>query len=438
MKRMSFTASNCGMIMKKNILVFPCGSEIALEINRSLKYSRYFNLIGGSSVDDHGCFVFENYIGGIPFITDSGFIPAIKEIVKNNKIDAIYAAMDAVIVELKKHEIDIGCKIVCSDLETVELCLSKKKTYERLKDIIKVPKLYHYSQVKEFPVFGKPDVGYGSRGVKKIENHEMLKEYINNNQNVLLCEYLSGEEYTVDCFTDRKGALLFYAPRIRKRIMNGISVNTVPYTGQNNEFEQIIKKINMEIKFRGAWFAQFKRNEQNELVLLEIVARFGGSSSLFRAKGINFAQLTLFDFFDYDVSIIENDYSVELDRALDNVFKIDIQYNEVFCDFDDCLVLDEKNVNTELVSFLYQCLNKNKKLTLLTHKNDVKDTLKNFRLDSIFDRIIYIDAKKGIQIDHIDNIQSIFISDSFEKRKKVQKETRIPVFALDNIPMLLA
>jgi hypothetical protein len=374
----------------------------------------------------------------MPFITDSCFIFAIKEIVENNKIDAIYAATDLAIAELKKHEIDIGCKILSSDLETVELCLSKTKTYERLKDIIKVPKLYHYTQVKEFPVFGKPDVGYGSRGVKKIENHEMLEEYVNNNQNVLLCEYLSGEEYTVDCFTDRKGALLFHVPRIRKRIVNGISVNTIPYIEQNNEFEKIMKKINHEIKFRGAWFAQFKRNDQNELVLLEIAARFGGSSSLFRAKGVNFAQLTLFDFFDYDVSIIENDYNVELDRALDNVYKIDIQYNEVFCDFEDCVILDEKNVNTELVSFLYQCFNENKRLTLLTYKNDIKDTLKYFRLDSIFDRIIYIDTKKDIQIDHIDNIQSIYISNSFKNRKKVQKETKIPVFALDNIPMLLA
>ena len=424
--------------MKKNILIFPCGSEIALEINRSLKYSTYFNLIGGNSVDDHGRFVFKNYIGDIPFITDSHFIPAIKEIVKRNKIDAIYPAMDSVIVELKRHENDIGCKIISSDLEIVELCLSKRKTYERLKNIIKVPKLYYYSQVKKFPVFGKPNIGYGSRGVKKIETTETLKEYIDNNSDALLCEYLSGEEYTVDCFTDKNGKLLFYAPRIRKRIMNGISVNTVHYSDQNNEFEQIVKKINNEIRFRGAWFVQLKRNELNELVLLEIAARFGGSSSLFRAKGINFTQLTLFDFFDYNVSIIENDYFVELDRALDNVFKIDIQYNEVFCDFDDCLIIDEKYVNTELISFLYQCFNENKKITLLTrHRNDIEASLKKFRLCSIFYKIIYIDMKNNNQIDCFDNIESIYISASFTNRKIVQEKYMIPVFALDNIPMLL-
>lgn len=73
-----------------NVLVFPCGSEIALDIYSSVKYSTYFNLIGASSVDDHGKFVFEDYISDIPFVTDEAFIPALKKIVKERNIDAIY------------------------------------------------------------------------------------------------------------------------------------------------------------------------------------------------------------------------------------------------------------------------------------------------------------------------------------------------------------
>ena len=46
----------------KNVLVFPCGSEIGLEIHNALKYSKDFNLFGGSSVDDHGKYVYKNYI----------------------------------------------------------------------------------------------------------------------------------------------------------------------------------------------------------------------------------------------------------------------------------------------------------------------------------------------------------------------------------------
>ena len=44
-----------------------------------------------------------------------------------------------------------------------------------------------------------------------------------NNQTVLIFENLPGEEYTVDCFTDRHGDLLFAGPRSRDRVRMGIS-----------------------------------------------------------------------------------------------------------------------------------------------------------------------------------------------------------------------
>ena len=63
----------------KNILVFPCGSEIALDIYSSVKYSTYFNLIGASSVDDHGQYVFEDYIDGVPYVDDPAFIQSLSK-----------------------------------------------------------------------------------------------------------------------------------------------------------------------------------------------------------------------------------------------------------------------------------------------------------------------------------------------------------------------
>ena len=385
--------------MKKNILVFPCGSEIGLEIYRSLRYSIHFNLIGASSVEDHGRFVYENYIGGLPYITDNNFIDAIREIVIKEKIDAIYPAMDFVIAELKNNEEKIGCKIIASDKDTVNICLSKKKTYEIFDGIVNVPKIYEYTKVDSYPIFCKPNIGYGSRGAQKIENQNSLQEYILKYDDYIICQYLSGEEYTVDCFTDRHGKLLFYAPRVRKRVMNGISVDTVPYNDESNDFEYLIKSINNTIKFRGAWFAQFKRDEKGRIFLLEVASRFAGSSSLFRGCGINFALLTLFDAFNNDVCIFKNRYNIEMDRALNNVFKIDIKYNEVFIDFDDCLVVESKLVNTQLISFIYQCLNNRIKVTLLSrHFGDIYKQLEHFRLTNLFDRIIHIGEKEKCRL----------------------------------------
>ena len=100
--------------MKCNVLVFPCGSEIALELHRSLVDQKDINLIGASSVDDHGKFVFENYIDQVPFVNEDGFIPCVSEIVSKHKIDLIYPCMDKVISVLKDNESKLGCEVVGS------------------------------------------------------------------------------------------------------------------------------------------------------------------------------------------------------------------------------------------------------------------------------------------------------------------------------------
>jgi len=422
--------------MKKNILVFPCGSEIGLEIFRSLQYSTHFNLIGGSSVEDHGRIVYEDYIGDIPFISSVDFIPVIKKIVLERCIVAIYPTMDKVNAILKLHENEIGCKVIGSSLETVNVCLSKKKSYEELRDVINVPKIFSASEIVKYPVFAKPDIGYGSRGAKIIDNKNALVEQLKEYPKSIFCEYLSGKEYTIDCFTDRHGVLRFFGPRLRKRIMNGISVNSIPVNYDLDKFRQIVEFVNRKICFRGAWFIQLKEDDNGKLFLLEIAARFGGSSSLFRGKGVNFALLTLFDAFNHEVEILENTYSIELERALDTLFKVEIQFSTVYVDFDDCLVVDEM-VNSQLVSFLYSCINKRKKIVLITkHKMNIYESLKKYRLVSLFDKIIQIETSES-KFSYIDNIDSIFIDDSFAERKEVKEKRNLPVFSPDAINGLI-
>lgn len=427
--------------MKKNILVFPCGSEIALEIYRSVNKSTHFNLIGANSINDHGKFVYENYIEGIPFITDSEFIPKLKEIVLENKIDAIYPAMDSVIEKIKSNEAILDCKVIASSAETTKICLSKTLTYNKLKSNILTPHVFSIDEeIKEFPVFAKPDIGYGSRGAQAIFNSTELKVLREKKPSLIISEYLPGDEYTIDCFTDKNGKMIFAYPRERARIMNGISVNTKPVKGDTNEFFQVANKINSIISFRGAWFFQVKRNKNNELTLLEIASRLGGSSSLFRAKGVNFALMSLFDAFDIPVSILENQYDIEMDRALDNKYKLSLTYNEVFVDFDDCLYLEKQYINTDLMAFLYRCINKHIKITLLSRHNDSKlehldVLLKRLRIQDLFDRVIHIPVSEK-KIDYIDNLNSIFIDDSFAERKAVYDKYGISVFSVDMVEAL--
>lgn len=422
---------------KINLLVFPCGSEIGLEIHRSLRYSSHVNLIGGSSVDDHGRFIYENYIGDLPFIKAPDFIKSLKKIVKDYQIDAIYPAMDAVITELSRNAGELGCRIIGSPLETTEICLSKSKTYQVLSSVVPVATQYSdFEQVVSYPVFVKPDIGYGSRGAKRIDSREEGLFHSAHYPESIIVDFIPGPEYTVDCFTNKRGELLFFGPRVRHRVMNGISVNTFPYNQRNEDFRNLAEAINRRLVLRGAWFFQVKENAIGKLVLLEVAGRLGGSSALYRNVGVNFALLSVLDAFGLDVKVHVNSCNIEMDRALGNRYRTSIQFETAYVDFDDCVIIRDE-VNSDIIKLIFQLRNKKRRLVLLTkHEYDIHKTLERFRLSHIFDEVIHLD-KADHKYRYIKDKSAIFIDDSYAERSAVFAKLGIPVFAPDAIECLL-
>ncbi len=421
---------------KKNILVFPCGSEIGLEIHGSVQYSTHFHLIGASSVADHGKYVYKDYIEGLPFVGSSDFIPSLQKIIEKHKIDAIYPAMDSVITELVRHQEVLNCGIIASDIETVELCLSKSRTYAFFQDIIKVPKQYsNPKEISAFPIFAKPDKGYGSRGAKKIENLHQLQCHLREIPDSIVLEYLPGEEFTIDCFTDSERKLHFVGPRKRVRVSNGISVNT-QLVENDAQFQVMAERINDALLLQGAWFFQLKKNAEGDYVLLEIASRLAGSSAIHRMKGVNFALLSLFDHFGHPTSLIANTFAIESDRALNNCFSLAMDYQTVYVDFDDCLIIDNQ-VNTRLIQFLYQCLNTAKTIVLISkHQGDLEKRLHTHHLQSLFHKVIHLKPDQH-KYSFMKDENSIFIDDSFAEREEVARQLGIPVFAPDMVEALL-
>ena len=98
----------------------------------------------------------------------------------------------------------------------------------------------------------------------------------------------------------------------------------------------------------------------------------------------------------------------------------------------------KQQVNTLLIMFLYQCVNANKTIILLTkHLKDVKQTLEKHRITpALFNMIVKI-APDQNKTDYIKETASIFIDDSFSERKKVWEKCRIPVFDCSEVESLL-
>jgi len=346
--------------------------------------------------------------------------------------------MDGVISTLSRKWDHKFCKLIASDTEVTLLCESKKSTYEKLKDIIKTPKIYYsLEELEKFPVFIKPDKGYGSRGTKLVNNIDEANLHMEEIHNGIICEYLPGKEYTIDCFTNKEDNLLFAGPRPRNRTKMGITVQTKSIESDlRHEFYKIAFKINQLISFKGAWFFQIKRDSEGQLTLLEIASRLGGSSSLYRYKGINFALLSIYDALGYDVKIIENIENIEISRALNVKMKFHFRFQHIYVDFDDCLIINGK-INTNLIGHLYHFQNKGKSIYLITkHEKDIIESLDSFKISpAIFDSIIHLE-KHQEKSDFIKYTDAIFIDDSFSERAKVQLYAKIPVFAPDMVNFL--
>lgn len=422
-----------------NILVFPCGSEIGLELHRSLKDIRFITLFGGSSVEDHGCWVYKNYIGDIPFISDPNFVDELNKRIDENNIDYIFPAFDSVILALSKSHDKLHAKLLTSPDEAVELCRSKSKTYARLAECDFLPQTYSSpEEIDEYPVIIKPSESQGSQGFMIIRSEEQLKYELSvRTGEQVVCEYLPGEEYTIDCFTDRHGILRYSSCRNRHRIKNGISVNS-SLMEPDGRVREIAEAINKKMKFCGVWFFQLKKDRNGDYKLLECATRVAGTMCVERAAGINLPLLTVFDALGYDIDIPEQLTGVSVDRALNNIFKLDIEYDEVYMDFDDTVIVHDR-INHTVLRFIYQCVENKIPVILLTrHDSDIVADLKARRIaPELFDKIVCLPRSER-KIDHVKpSAKALFIDDSFAERKSMREAYGIITLGVDAVEALL-
>lgn len=138
----------------------------------------------------------------------------------------LYPAMDGMVTLFSKFKNCLSPAVIAADYETTKITRSKKLTYKLFSKILPVPQIYTFEEVIKnilTTVILKPDIGQGSVGTQKIKSLEELKKFKKNDDSQLILEYLPGKEYTIDCFTNAEGKLLYCRGRDRKRIKNALA-----------------------------------------------------------------------------------------------------------------------------------------------------------------------------------------------------------------------
>ncbi|MDO8786812.1 MAG: ATP-grasp domain-containing protein [Sulfuritalea sp.] len=419
---------------KRRVLVFPAGTEIGLEIFHALKHCKEVVLLGaGQDISNHARFAYPEY-HILPSIHELGWVDALSELCQSLCIDYIFPAYDDVIIALSREADRIPAKVISSSPSTCEITRSKSDTYRALSGAIRVPRMFaSMKTVDRYPVLVKPDRGQGSFGITQADNEDELVRAIQAIRDPIICEYLPGEEYTVDCFSDRERGLLFAGARRRRRIRNGISVNTLSETLP--EIKEMASLIGSQLGLRGAWFFQLKRAQDGQLTLLEVAPRIAGSMAVHRVSGVNFPLLSIFEEERLPITIRPIDGSIELDRALGNRYRHSINFSTLYIDLDDTLLINGQ-VNLLAMKLLFQCINNGKKIVLLSrHRGDLDQMLARHRLSGLFDEIIHLgeEEKKSSSIKQSD---AIFVDDSFAERMDVSEHCNIPTFDCSMIELL--
>lgn len=425
-----------------NILVAPGGSIIAQEIYYALRDHKDINLFSiNIDIPSVAPFIFNKCSKMAYFKDAKQVIQDINIACKKYKIDYIFPCNDEACFILSLHRDKLNAGVLTSDFTTTHICRNKYDVYfhSRLRYHVPVPEIYRsLNKINSFPVFIKPSVGTGSKDCHIVNSKSELKFYMKQmKDNYIITEYLPGDEYTIDCFSDRKEGLLFCNPRQRIRTTSGVAANCKkPNKKVKQELTDYAHKINSILRFYGTWFFQVKADKDGIFKLTDIASRIAGAMSYSRVSGVNFPLLSIYEAERIPIDIITNNFKYDMEKCFVNKYNAKIEYDNVYVDLDDTLIVKEK-VNTRLIAFLYQCFNEHKTIRLLTkHSKRVLQTLYRYQIkDSLFEEIFVIPLN-ACKADYIKEPNSILIDDSFSERLPVHQRG-IPTFDLSMLEILI-
>lgn len=282
--------------MKKRVLIGSCGGLTGSYLTRRFQ-ELGCHVIGADAGERNATRFFADEFVILPVAKDKNFLTALLAALKEYRVDYYVPTHSQEIRVVAQNEALLHSswdgKFIVSPYETFEQLDDKKKGNASLKKAgIPVPHIYEsLSEVTQFPVFMKPDMGSGSKGSRKVENLQLAQCYQSIDPNSTFYECISGTEFTVDCMFDDQGKLLGYNQRIREKSMGG----AVIVTSNDYRFDILpyLKKLEEAFVFKGCVNFQYILSGGTPY-FIDINLRFAsGGLPLTVASGIHVPQIML-------------------------------------------------------------------------------------------------------------------------------------------------
>ena len=234
----------------------------------------------------------------LPNVSNKNYVNKLIEICGKNEIEGIVSLNDLELPILAKNKSkfsDKGIEVIVSEPNVVDICYDKYKTFMFLKQNgFSTPKTFvslekSLEEIEKgdlgFPLLIKPIKGSASIDIKKIYNKKELQNEFDDRKDIIIQEFVEGDEYGVDVFnnTELTPIGIFAKKKIKMRSGETDKAISVYDEGMIEVIGNVAKKLGF---YGPADIDLFKRG--NEYLIMEINPRFGGGYPLSHALGAKF------------------------------------------------------------------------------------------------------------------------------------------------------
>ena len=234
----------------------------------------------------------------VPPASDKNYIDELFNICQKNDVKGVISLNDVelpLLAQYKSKFMEKGIKLVVSDLETIDVCYDKYKTFKFLKENkFPFPKTFISlnevlmeikSKTIKFPLLIKPRKGSGAVGIKEVFNIKELQNGFNEKENLIIQEFIQGDQYGIDVFSNSSLVPISIFAKKVIRIIAGVADKEV--TVYDAKMIDYIRNLIGKLGLYGPGDIDLIKR-RNEYVVLEINPRFGGGYPIAHVVGANF------------------------------------------------------------------------------------------------------------------------------------------------------
>jgi carbamoyl-phosphate synthase large subunit len=277
-------------------------------------------------------------------IADTRYVGQLRSIVRRQGVGLLVPTIDSDLALLAQHRQrfeSLGCRVLVSDPEVVDICQDKRRTFAflaangfnaPLTQSVRSALAADRKGQLVWPRFLKPWDGHAGKHNAVVRDRRELLFFAKRIPKAICQEFVEGTEYTCDVYVDFQKRVRCVVPRLRLEVRSGeVSKGRIVKDARiMDEVARVIERLGAG---PGVITLQLFRTKRDHIKIVEVNPRFGGGVPLSIKAGADFPRWILqelvghrprigFDAFQDGLTMLRYDAEVWLDGSETEATKI--------------------------------------------------------------------------------------------------------------------